>query len=152
MNNNFRLHKLSSQFFIDFPKMNFPEIEEKVDRPYVVLLVKIGNNAFGLPLRTNLRHSYGYKFVSTTRQTNSSTGIDFTKAVILNNTQYLGKATTIDNKEYIELDSKFFHIKAKFERYVQGYVSYKKKNVIDENLERKYKYSTLQYYHKELGI
>lgn len=61
-------------------------------------------------------------------------------------------ATTVDNKEYIELDSKIHHIVNKFEKYLNRYITYKKSNVYDSNMESIYKFSTLQYYHKELDI
>ncbi|MFI3167526.1 MAG: hypothetical protein R3Y32_05330 [Bacillota bacterium] len=152
MSKKFILCKLTQKFFSDYPKDQYPEFEEKIGRPYVVFVITIGGNKFGLPLRTNVRHGSCYKFKSTTRNTSSSTGIDFSKAVILNNPLYIGLETTIDNREYIELDGKIIHIMKKFEMYLNKYVNYKNKGVVDKNIEYTYRYSTLQYYHNELGI
>ena len=152
MKKQFNLNKLSSKFFTDFPNTNYPELEFKKNRPYVILVCKINEITFGLPFRTNVKHSLCYKFKKTTRNTNSSTGIDFTKAVVLNKSEYIGIATTIDSKEYIELDKNIIYIISKFTHYVNSYVLYKKGNAFDKNIEHKYKYSTLQYFHNELGL
>lgn len=52
-------------------------MESKLGRPYVVLLVEINNVKFAISLRTNIRHSFCYKFKTSDRETESSTGIDF---------------------------------------------------------------------------
>ncbi len=152
MAKQFVLHKLSTQFFLDFPKKLYPEIEEKENRPYIILVCTINGIKFGLPLRTNIKHNYCYKFKRTTRNTKSSTGIDFSKAVVLNNSNHIGNTTTIDSKEYIELDKNIVFIISKFKQYVNSYIDYKKSNQYDKNKDFKYKYSTLQYFHNELGL
>ena len=86
----FTLNKLSVDFYEDFPSDKFPEIENKPLRPYIVFIIEIDNNRFALPFRTNIRHDYCYKFKKTKRPTMSSTGIDFTKAVIVNDDKYIG--------------------------------------------------------------
>lgn len=77
------IRKLSGAFYKDYPHSEFPEMEFKLDRPYVVLLLEINSIKFAIPLRTNIKHNYCYKFRTSDRKTNSSTGIDFTKAVII---------------------------------------------------------------------
>lgn len=148
---DFTLNKLSAQFYTDHPEGLFPEFEHKPSRPYVVLLVKIGENRFALPFRTNIRHNYCYKFSNTGRITDSVTGIDFTKAVIVNNQEYIGIETDIDDKEYIELSRKYYFIIDKFKKYLEGYTNYIK-NGGNEFTARKYQFSTLKYYHMELGL
>jgi hypothetical protein len=150
-NNSFTLNKLSSQFYSVYSAEIYPEIENKPDRPYMVLIVKIDGNTFALPFRTNIRHSYCYKFANSGRDTKSVTGIDFTKAVVVNKCEYIGKAATIDNKEYVELSNKYFFIIKKFTTYLNGYLNYIK-NGGNEYTAQKYKYCTLKYFHKELGI
>ena len=71
------LRKLSNEFYKAYPHNDYPEMEAKLDRPYVVLLVEINNVKFAIPLRTNIRHSFCYKFKTSDRETKSSTGIDF---------------------------------------------------------------------------
>lgn len=147
----FALNKLSTKFYIDHPENLFPEFEHKKERPYVVLLVKIGDNKFALPFRTHIRHNNCYKFSNTGRETDSATGIDFTKVVIVNNENYIGKETYIDDKEYIELSRKCYFIINKFKKYLDGYIDYIK-NGGNEFTAKKYQFSTLKYYHEELGL
>ena len=115
------------------------------------MVVEIDGNKFALPLRTNIRHNYCYKFKNTGRDTQSSTGIDFTKAVIVNDEKYIGASTTIDNKEYVELMNKFYFVIKKFRNYLQGYIDYRR-NGGDDFTARKYQFTTLQYFENELGL
>lgn len=151
INKSFTLNKLAVQFYSVYSADKYPEIENKPDRPYMVLIVKIEDNTFALPFRTNIRHNYCYKFVNSGRDTKSVTGIDFTKAVIVNKSEYIGDTATIDNKEYVELSNKYFFIIKKFTTYLNGYLRYIK-NGGDDFVAKKYKYCTLKYFHKELGI
>lgn len=150
-NSFFTLNKLSSDFYNTYTASNCPEIENKSDRPYMVMVVKIKGNIFALPFRTNIRHNYCYKFVNTNRQTDADTGIDFTKAVIVNNTNYIGDATTIDNREYVELSNKYHFIINKFISYLNGYIKWAKDGG-SIYTDKKYRFCTLKYFHSELGI
>ena len=51
------MKRLSAGFYKDYDADTYPEIEHKGKRPYMVLLVKVGQNTFALPLRTNIRHN-----------------------------------------------------------------------------------------------
>ena len=82
----FTLNRLSNDFYLDHPYNLFPEIEQKKDRPYIVLLIKIENYNFALPLRTNIKHNYCYKFSRTGRETLSATGVDFISVGALTHT------------------------------------------------------------------
>lgn len=138
-------------FYADYPSNLFPEIENKPTRPYVVLIIDIQGNKYALPFRTHIRHKYCYKFKNSNRATDSATGIDFSKAVIVNDPKYIGDPTQIDNKEYVELANKFYFIISKFTNYLQGYIKFRT-NGGDEFAEKKYKFTTLKYFDKELGL
>ena len=79
------------------------------------------------------------------------TGIDFSKAVIVNNSEYIGDSAEMDNKEYVELNDRISFIISKFCTYIRGYQTYSagKEN---EYQAKKYRDTTLKYFHKELGI
>lgn len=147
----YKLSYLSSEFFSKYSPNKYPEIENKPTRPYLVMLVKIDNNTFAIPFRTNVKHKFCYRFKNSNRDTKSVTGLDYTKAVIVNNDDYIGDDAIIDNKEYIELNNKYYFIISKFKKYVDGYYKYVH-NELNEFEARKYKYSTLKYFHAELGI
>ena len=75
-----------------------------------------------MPFRSNVRHDFCYKFKNSTRDTETSTSLDFSKAIIIKDEKYLENAATIDKKEYIELNSKFNFIFHKFEKFVYKYI------------------------------
>lgn len=141
----FELRELSQHFYEDFPRGRYPEVEAKPSRPCAVLLIRISGILFGIPLRTNIRHRYCYRFRTSDRKTDSSTGLDFTKAVVLLEQRYLGQETTINKKEFIELQDKAYFIVKQFKKYVDDYIEYKK-NDGNDYVSRRYRYSTLHYF------
>lgn len=149
--NIYELHYLSAEFYNKYNSHDFPEIERKVTRPYIVVLVKIDDNTFALPLRTNIKHNNCYKFRRSSRPTNSVTGIDFSKAVIVNKTEYIGRLADIDNKEFVELNDKISFVVNRFKTYLNGYRKYVLGNLNKYQADN-YKYTTLRYFHNELGL
>lgn len=147
----FELHYLSENFYDTYNADVYPEIEHKTQRPYIVLLIQIDDNTFALPLRTHIKHSSCYKFQYSSRPTDSITGIDFSKAVIVNNASYIGDIAEMDNKEYVELNDRIAFIISKFRTYLKGYYTFIAGKAPQQQA-KKYKYTTLQYFHKELGI
>ena len=147
----YALNYLSNEFYNDYPACDFPEIEHKVARPYMVLLIKIENNTYAIPFRTNIRHRYCYKFKHSNRESQSVTGLDYTKAVIVNDSKYIGGKANIDNKEFVELNNKYYFIISQFKKYVIGYTEYTT-GKLNKYEQRKYRFSTLKYFHKELGL
>ena len=146
-----KISYLTEEFYKFYNYDLYPEILKNEARPYIVWLVKIENNIFGIPFRTNISHKSCYKFKKSNRDTQKATGLDFSKAVVLNNEAYIGVNANIDNYEYSELDSKKEHIFKRFETYIKNYIKYAKSNN-KKLIELKYKYSTLTYFHRELGL
>ena len=147
----YKISYLTKEFYRNFTEDKFPEILHKENRPYLVFIVKVENNTFAIPFRTNVTHQYSYRFKNTDKATDTSTGLDFSKAVIVNENLYIGNDASIDKKEFIELENKVYFIIKKFSNYVKNYIRYTKdKNT--EMLDKKYKFSSLQYFNKELGI
>lgn len=150
-NKSYKINYLSEHFYNVYDTTNYPEIENKSDRPYMVMLIQIDNNTFAVPFRTRITHKHSYKFKNTSRETDKSTGLDFTKAVIVNDNKYIGAPARVDDAEYTELDINHYKIIQRFKRYVTEYVKYKK-GLLPPQVAGNYRYSTLQYFHKELGI
>lgn len=147
MKNIYELRYLTDEFYRRYNNEDYPEIEAKMSRPYMVLLIKIDNKTFAIPFRTNIRHSFCYKFKKSNRNTSAVTGLDFTKAVVVNNASYIGAKATIDNKEFVELNSKYYFIISKFKNYLFGYYKYIDGKA-NEYEAKKYRYSTLRYFIK----
>ena len=148
----FELRFLSKDFYNEYPQKEFKEMIQKESRPFLVLLIKIKDLTFAIPFRSNVRHDYCYKFKNSTRDTVTSTALDFSKAIIVNDEKYLENTAIIDKKEYIELSTKFYFIFQKFERFVYKYIDVIKKFPKDSYEYKRMKFCTLQYFHTELGI
>ncbi len=148
---DYQLNYLSADFCNKYNSSDYPEIENKDNRPYMVVLIKIKNNTFAVPFRTNVPHNNCYKFKKSTRPTNTVTGLDYTKAVIVNDSKYIGAEARINDMEYTELNENSVFIIRQFEKFVADYIAYAngKKNYY---AVKKFKYTTLKYFHKELGI
>lgn len=147
----YQLNYLSADFYSDYDSKSYPEIENKDNRPYMVMLIKIKNNTFAVPFRTNVPHNNCYKFKTSTRPTDSVTGIDYTKAVIVNDIKYIGKPARINDKEYTELNHNYGFIINQFQKFVFDYIKYANGEK-GYYLSKKFRYTTLKYFHKELGI
>ena len=136
---------LTEDFYNDYA--NCPEIEQKRLRPYVMLLMQIDNQTFALPLRSHIKHNYAF----ITDEANSC-GVDYSKAVIILKPEYIDtkRHPKIRPNEYKVLASKERIITKEFINYLKDY-----KKAVKERADRTsytYKYSTLQYFHKELGL
>ena len=151
MNKNYSIKYLSNYFAYKYPESEYPEFEHKINRPYVVLLLKIDGHTFAIPFRTNMNHKYGYKFINSGRGANTCAGLDFTKVVLVDDEKLLGDDAIIDNKEYLELSQKHYFIRKKFIRYYDNYKKYLN-GELNEYQSKPYIFSKLNYYKKELGL
>ena len=81
--------------------------------------------------------------------------MDYTKILIVNKTEYLDhKEAIIDKDEYKETLMNLDKIKKDALEYVEEYVAHMNKiNTLHPAFfKRKYGFSTLKYFHKELGL
>lgn len=148
-NVNYKLNYLSEEFFNKYNSSEYTEIENKNNRPYMVILVNIQNNTFAIPFRTNIPHNNCYKFKNSSRLTNSVTGLDYTKAVIVNDDKYIGDAARIDDKEYVELNKNYHFIIKQFRKFVLDYIKFINGKQ-SHYAEKKFRYTTLKYFENEL--
>jgi protein AbiQ len=147
----YKLNYLSAEFYARYNNAEYPEIENKDNRPYMVLLIEISNNTFAIPFRTNIKHNSCYKFKNSTRPTNTVTGLDYTKAVIVNDSRYIGAPARINDKEYTELNDSYGFIIKQFREFLNDYMEFTNGNKRYYSA-KKFRFTTLQYFHKELGI
>lgn len=150
-NKRYKLNYLSAEFYNKYNSTNYPEIENKENRPYMVMLIQIENNTFAVPFRTNVKHNNCYKFENSSRPTDSITGLDYSKAVVVNDSIYIGAPARINDMEYTELDINYHIIIKQFTAFVKGYIKLAN-GKLNEYQAKKYKYTTLKYFHKELGL
>ncbi len=151
-----QIYLLSSKFKNDYPSAKYPELLYKSKRPYTCLLVETHYDYYiGIPFRSDIKHSNAYKFnpASSSRQ---NPGLDYTKIVIIQNDDYIDSTipAVVDQNEYNELMKNLNKVENESVKYVETYVNHMKgiKIIHPREFSRKYTYSTLMYFHKELGI
>lgn len=145
--------QLTTDFYNDYPQSQYPEILRKQDRPYSCIVIEVEKYILCVPFRTEMNHKIGYHFKTSIRSKNSRSGLDFSKIIVLKNQVYL-KNAVVDKDEYNELNLNRNRIESKAIHYVRKYINHcvgtRKMNEI--TFKRQYGYSTLPYFHKELGI
>ena len=117
------------------------EILAKKNRPYLVLLVEYRSLKFAIPFRSNIQHTHAYKFECENAKRTSS-GLDFSKSVIIFNEDEVGMPAHIDSKEHTELMKRYMFIVEKFQKYIDDFI----KGLNKEPLPPKYNFSSLTFY------
>lgn len=151
----YQIYNLSDDFYEDYGEETHPEILRKIVRPYNCLLIKTKYDYYAcIPYRTEINHDNAYKFKESNRSRIHKSGLDYSKMIIIKDSKYIGNAAVIDRDEYKETRDNIKKIADKANQYIDEYVLYKNEKSIlsKEELRRKYQYTTLQYFHKEIGI
>ena len=154
--NDGQILKLTEIFYRHYPNPPYRELLKKKKRAYNCLLFQTHYDYFiCIPYRSEITHSYAYLFKKSKRSKKHKSGLDYTKILIVNKTEYLDdKDALIDKDEYNETMQNADKIKREALNYVEDYVAIlnKKKTIHPSEFRRKYGMSSLQYFHKELGI
>lgn len=152
----FRICRLSDNFFESYPKTEYPEILEKRDRPYHCMIFEISDTYCAcVPYRTQIKHPYAFHFRNSVRSIAHKSGLDYTKTVIINRITYLNtEQMVIDQDEYVETVRNMTRIKKEVFDFIEKYRKHIRGEEVLHPLEyrRRYCYSPLKYFHHELGI
>ena len=139
---------LSKKFYNTYPASKYPEIEQKENRPYIQVCVEIDGVQYAIPLRSDIHHPH----VLWTDKANNC-GVDFSKAVVIKEEDYIDsvKEPHLRQNEFDALRGKDYKIKTKMAKYIADYKKAKQdlSKPINQTLV---KYSTLQYFEKEIGL
>jgi protein AbiQ len=142
-----RLCKLTPVFYSAFKDCK--EILVKQQRPYYVVLLDIGTERYAIPLRSHIRHRDS--FIADGKES----GLDFSKTVVITEMRYISSSpVTIRQQEFNFLKQHEYAIKSRFTAYVKRYKKQAAHHIKNPSspLPAFCAYSTLQYFHKELGI
>ncbi len=154
---DYQVLNLSQQFYADYPEAQYKEILKKQNRPYNCLLIQSHYGYFiCIPYRTEINHKYAYKFKNSKRSKKHKSGLDYSKMAIIQKVEYLEQFdAVIDREEYKETRDNIEYIKKDAQEYIDNYVN----QILgislkydEKEFQRIYQYSTLQYFHKELGV
>lgn len=130
----------------------------KDKRPYGCLLIKTHNDYYiCVPFRSHIHHKNAFLFKNTERSKTDSSGLDYSKTVLIrpeNYDKYLIENAVVDTDEYKAVRMNIYKIEKQISKYIEGYVKSVSdfENADKKSFERKYKYSTLKYFHDILGI
>jgi hypothetical protein len=151
------VYLLSSKFISDYPADLYPELMHKKGRPYVCLLIDTHSGYFiCVPFRSSICHKNAFMFVGSKRSQNTKSGLDYSKAVLVSNTEYLDSSTKaiVDPDEYTEMMRNLPKITKEAINYVDTYINHINGSAIIHAREfaRNYQFSTLPYFHDIMGI
>ena len=156
LNYDYEIYKLTNEFVSHYPIDTFPEVLTKLDRPHYCLLIDTHCDYFiCVPFRSNVRHNNAFHFRNTNRSKQMLSGLDYSKIAIIKNHAYLeSKNVVVDNDEYLETIKNVDRITKEAVDYVNTYISHVNgtEPLHPKEFDRKYKYSTLKYYHDILGL
>ena len=146
------LKKLENVFYVE--NTHLVEVLDKVNgvwdnhksRGYGIVVIDLNGLRFGIPLRSVIKHSDSF-FTTAAR----NKGLDYRKSVLLVKDEYISvNPFKIPTDEHTRILEKKYSITQAFSKYVKHYV--KGITNADANILKSYAYSTLQNYHKELGL
>lgn len=154
---DYQVLNLTQTFYTDYPNPPYKEIVRKNSRPYNCLLIQSHYDYFiCIPYRSHISHKYAFMFKNSVRSKRTKSGLDYSKIVIITDNKYIGQTDAIvDKGEFNETRNNIEYIKNDAQKYIDEYVSYLLGTAIKydkKEFSRIYQYSTLQYFHKELGI
>lgn len=148
--------KLTTDFYAAYPSRLYKELLEKRQRAYNCILFQSHYGYFiCVPYRTEINHKYAYRFKKSARSRIHKSGLDYTKIVVITDTRFIDtKDALVDKDEYNETMVNLDKIKREVLNYVEDYVSHikREKMLHVKEFKRRYLFSTLKYFHMELGI
>ena len=95
-------------------------------------------------------------FKDSARSRRGKSALDYSKSVIVNDTVFIdSKPAIVDSDEYSEMMRNMDIIVREILKYVDEYVSFcnnESLRISEEEFARRYRFSTLKYFHEVLGI
>ena len=145
------IYSLTSQFYTDYPRSQYPEIAVKQGRPYSCLLIEYIDDIFiCIPFRSHVRHKYAYHFRNSVRAQQCQSGLDYTKTVLIRDSSYLNSVTpaVVDQDEYRETMQNLSRIAQEVYTYISDYKDDLNgvKKLHPKEWQRRYGMSTLPYF------
>ncbi|MBD5519309.1 MAG: hypothetical protein HDR07_12795 [Lachnospiraceae bacterium] len=154
---DYQILHLTAKFYADYPNPPYKEILKKESRPYNCLLIQSHYGYFiCIPYRSHIKHKYAFKFKNSARSKKTHSGLDYSKIVIITKKEYIGTSDAIiDRDEFKETRDNIEYIKNDVQKYIDDYItgiSGDTTTYDKVSFKRIYEYSTLPYFHHELGI
>lgn len=153
---DYQILRLTDLFYKAYPNPPYREIMAKQKRAYNCVLFQTHYDYFiCVPYRSEIHHANAFLFQHSKRAREHSSGLDYSKIIIITNMDFIdSRETIIDRDEYTETVRNIERIKSEALQYVEEYVAVQNGMMKMSNkvYRKKYHYSTLRYFHGELGI
>ncbi|MCO4324324.1 MULTISPECIES: hypothetical protein [Mammaliicoccus] len=142
---------------------NLDEFQEDSNRGHGVMIVDINDHLIAVPLRSKLKphfikapHIFAYKTYLSEGNTYLK-GLDFSKTTIIEKKHVNTKVQYIfnDEEEKIFYLNNFSRLQLRITNYIKGYITLCSKINNNEDVSsqiKKYRFTTLKNFHKELNI
>ena len=154
--NDYQILKLSNKFYERYPDPPYTEILKKNSRAYTCLLFQTHYDYFiCIPYRSEIIHNYAYHFRNSKRSVKHKSGLDYTKMIIIKDLSLVdNKDAMIDKDEFKETVKNLEIIKRESLTFLEEYIRHctGEKLLSKEEYRRRYRFSSLKYFHKELEI
>lgn len=123
---SYQILKLTAFFYNAYPNASCKEILKKRQRAYNCLLFQTHYNYFiCIPYRTEISHPYAFRFKTTERARTHKSGLDYSKIVIIDKTQYIDSVDAIiDKDEFNETMVNLEKIKQEALEFVEDHVAH----------------------------
>lgn len=148
-----RICLIDASYFTD--KEDLTEMNLDFNRPYLSLKITLDNNDYYIPFESELHTHPGLvdkALIILPYQTETKSfenaGINFEKTIIVNDPTYVIEEGSIKNNQFNEIVLKYDFILRQFTKYINDY----KKCHDSEHLPFRFKFSSLKYFHDELGL
>lgn len=156
LENDYQILKLTDAFYHSYPNPPYGEILKKKQRAYNCLLFQSHYDyLICIPYRSEINHKYAFHFSHTERSKTHKSGLDYSKIVIIDKTEYIDSVdAVIDKDEFKETIINLERIKREALEFVEDYVLHLNgtKKLHKREFDRRYGFSPLKYFHKELGL
>lgn len=153
---DYQILRLTNKFYSAYPNPPYREIMDKPQRAYNCLLFQSRYDYFiCVPYRSEIKHKYSFRFKNSVRSKKHKSGLDYTKTVIIVDKDYIdSKDALVDKDEFNETMINLSKIQKEVFEFVEDYVEHMRgqKKLHSKEFHRRYNYSPLKYFHKELGI
>lgn len=153
--NVYDIRELTASFYNAYNASSYPEILTKTNRPYDVIVFETHYDYYVcVPFRTYLNHNQGFHFYPNPLPNGENPGLDYSETIIVKEDKYIGLSTLIDSKQMALFNKNIAIIQQEVYEYLQGYINHINGTQVmhPSQFKRKYQYSTLKYFHLELGI
>ena len=138
------------------PAAQYPEIMRKNKRPHACLVIETRLYSICVPFRSRITHNNAFLFTHTARAGRTRSGLDYGKLVLIEDETYIDTASPaiVDQDEYAAMRSNLDRIVREVVAYIEAYALHVQGTAVlpPREYARRYRYSTLPYFHPILRL